>query len=181
MTVLNKDGTPTSVTVQGFENGHLAGAGDGRASFSYRVETPAGIVFITGDTAFSDVLTPAAEGADLVVPEAALRPPDLSGPQFDRIYAIHLLPEEIATVMNAAGPDSIALLTHLLPVPPATSFLGFEIDKVTEADFIDAVRAGGFDGPVVVGRDLYTVLLKPGKTPKLCKGIKQKCRRLKKH
>ena len=44
-------------------------------SYSYRIETPHGVVFFTGDTGPSDAVTGLARGADLLIAEASFRDP----------------------------------------------------------------------------------------------------------
>lgn len=57
----------------------------------------------------------------------------------------------------------VLVLTHLIPAPATPA---------EESAFIDDVREGGFDGEVVVGRDLATVWLAGGDTrPEITPGI----------
>ncbi|MCP5065472.1 MAG: hypothetical protein GY946_02815 [bacterium] len=169
-TVMN-DGAPSAVTVSTYENGHMASVGDGVAAFSYRIETPAGTVVITGDAPPSQGLVDFAQAADIVVSEIALRPPELEGiPLFDTVFEIHLLPDDVAEIASSAGPEAILMLTHFAPSPPSTEFLGFSFAEITSCSYVDAVVDGGFDHRIIAGRDLYTVQLMAGASDLLCHG-----------
>lgn len=174
-TIMN-DGVASAVDVSTYENGHLASNGNARASFSYRVKTPAGTVVVTGDTPPSQGLVDFAAGADIIVSEIGLRPPELVGvPLFDGIFADHLLPNEVADVANAAGEDTIVLLTHFLISPPATEFFGFSFEEISSCSYVNAVVAGGFDNRVVAGHDLHTIVLTDGQRDQLCRSKDQSC------
>jgi ribonuclease Z len=114
----------------------------------FRIETPDGVVAISGDTLVCDELRQLYEGADVIVQEAMRmdvinqRPPDL---RFIADYhsdtrLIGALAEELAipTVM----------LTHLIPIPGT---------QEEEQEFIDEVREGGYRGEVLVCKDLDSV------------------------
>lgn len=116
----------------------------------YRIETPDGVIAISGDTVVCDEVAALADGADVVVYEAmrmdmiAKRPPD-------KQYIMHyhadtrLIGEQMAKL---AVPT--LLLTHLIPAP-------FTDDE--KQVFADEVREGGYEGNVVVCDDLVTVEL----------------------
>ena len=155
----------------------MASSGPDFASFSYRVETPAGSVVVTGDTPFSQGLVDFAENADIVVSEIGLVPPELVGiPLFDNVFSTHILPDEVADVANSAGSDSILMLTHFIISPPATEFFGFTFDEITSCSYVDAVVAGGFDRRIIAGNDLDTVIL-TGQSATLCREGRP-CRKL---
>lgn len=168
-TVMN-DGAPSAVTVSTFENGHVDGHGVGRASFSYRIETPAGTVVVTGDTPPNLGLVDFARNADIVVSEIGLRPPELLGiPLFDSVFQIHVDPVDVAEIASAAGPDAILMLTHYIISPPSTEFFGFSFEEITSCSYVDAVVDGGFDHRIIAGRDLDTVQLTNGARDQLCR------------
>ena len=124
----------------------------------YRIETPDGVVAISGDTVVCDEMAALAEGADVVVYEAlrmdviAKRPPDkryIMGYHADtRLIGEQMARLEVPMVM----------LTHLIPAPS------------TEADrqaYIDEVREGGYEGEIIVCDDLDTVSLDKGSVAKV--------------
>jgi ribonuclease Z len=118
----------------------------------YRVETPEGSVAITGDTLVCDEVAELAEGCDVLVYEAMRfelverRPPHL---QF--ILDYHADTRLIGRQAADLGVATL-VLTHLIP-PPHT-----DDDKRA---FADDIRAGGFEGELIVADDLDRVVL-PG-------------------
>jgi ribonuclease Z len=121
---------------------------------AYRVDTPDGAVVISGDTIVCDEIADLAAGADVLVHEAFRR--DALTPFFDaRPHLRHIAAYHADTVELGAQAERIGIprlvLTHLIPSPAP----GF----VTEEDFADDVRRGGYTGEVIVARDLTTVTL----------------------
>ncbi len=116
----------------------------------YRIETPDGVVAITGDTLVCDEVATLAEGADVLVYEAM------------RFSAFDGLPPWRTFVLDyhadtaLIGPQAAALgtshlvLTHLIPPPR---------DDAERERFLADIREGGFDGEVTVAQDLSTVVL----------------------
>lgn len=116
----------------------------------YRIETPDGVVAITGDTLVCDEVATLADGADVLVYEAM------------RFSAFDGLPPWRTFVLDyhadtaLIGPQAARLatphliLTHLIP-PPRNE----EDEALYERD----IRAGGFEGELTVARDLATVVL----------------------
>ncbi len=116
----------------------------------YRVETPDGVVVISGDTVVCDEMTELATGADVLVYEAM------------RFAEVRLLPAHLQFILdyhadtveigrqarNLAVPT--LMLTHLIPSPRSDE---------DEAAFVDDVRSSGYEGEVVVARDLTSVVL----------------------
>lgn len=116
----------------------------------YRVETPDGVIAISGDTVVCDEVAALAQGADVVVYEAmrmdviAQRPPDkqyimeyhsdtrLIGKQMAELKVPHLM------------------LTHLIPAPSTNE---------GRQAFYDEVRQGGYEGEIIVCDDLDTVTI----------------------
>ncbi|MGI9595748.1 MAG: MBL fold metallo-hydrolase [Acidimicrobiales bacterium] len=115
----------------------------------YRVETPDGVVAISGDTVVCDEMAALAEGADVVVYEAlrfSLIPP---GSPNHFILDYHA--DTIAIGKQVASLNTpTVILTHLIPPPQ---------NEEQEQGFSDDVRAGGYDGDLIVARDLTTVTL----------------------
>lgn len=116
----------------------------------YRVETPDGVVAITGDTLVCDEVATLAAGADVLVYEA-LRFSVFDGMPSWRTFILdyHADTKLIGAQAAELGTPHL-VLTHLIPPPT---------DESDEASFLDDVRAGGFDGEVTVARDLTTITL----------------------
>lgn len=116
----------------------------------YRIETPDGVVAITGDTLVCDEVATLAAGADVLVYEAmrfsviSQAPP---GRHF--ILDYHADTTLIGAQAAALGTPHL-VLTHLIPPPT-----GREDEDLFAAD----VRSGGFEGELTVARDLTTVVL----------------------
>ena len=116
----------------------------------YRVETPDGVVVITGDTLVCDEVAVLAEGADVLVYEAM------------RFEVIEQRPSHLQFILDyhadtrligaqAAELDvAVLVLTHLIPAPN---------DPDTLADFVRDIRDAGFEGELVVADDLDHVVL----------------------
>ena len=116
----------------------------------YRIETPDGVVAITGDTLVCDEVATLAAGADVLVYEA-LRFGEFEGLPSWRTFILDYHADTTLIGAQAAALETPHLvLTHLIP-PPA--------GEADEAGFADDVRAGGFDGELTVARDLTTVTL----------------------
>lgn len=116
----------------------------------YRIETPDGVVAISGDTVVCDEVAALAEGADVLVYEAmrmdviAQRPPD-------KQYIMHYHADTRMIGAQAAALDVPTLmLTHLIPAPTTPE---------GKQAFVDEVRQGGYDGTILVCDDLDTVTL----------------------
>lgn len=119
----------------------------------YRVETPDGVVAISGDTVVCDEMAALAAGADVVVYEAmrmdviAKRPPDKQ-----YIMGYHADTRLIGRQM-AELDIPVVMLTHLIPAP-------FTAEE--KQAFADEVREGGYEGELLVCDDLDTVTLGGG-------------------
>jgi len=116
----------------------------------FRVETPDGVIAISGDTVVCDEVAALSAGADVVIYEAmrmdviAQRPPDKQ-----YIMKYHAGTREIGEQM-AELDIPIVMLTHLIPAPA---------DDAAKQPFIDEVREGGYEGELWVCDDLDTVTL----------------------
>jgi ribonuclease Z len=112
------------------------------------VISPDGVVVVSGDTAICDEVEQMAQGADVLVHEA-MRTTALQGLLADpeAVAAYHSDTVEIGELAARAGVTTL-VLTHFIPAPTA---------EAEEAAYLADVRQGGFDGEVVVARDLDTI------------------------
>jgi len=118
-------------------------------SVAYRFDAPSGSCVVSGDTAACAEVAGLATGADVLVHEAflatALEPGELSDPE--GLAAYHAGAAAVGALAARAGVDTL-VLTHLIPPPSSAD---------EEEGFRAAVRKSGFDGSVIVARDLSTV------------------------
>lgn len=116
----------------------------------YRIETPDGVVAITGDTVVCPEVADLASGADVVVYEAMRTPLIKAFPaELHFIADYHADTVEIGEQMADLEVSNV-MLTHLLP-PPVT--------QAEKDGFLEDVRAGGFTGNVIVCDDLDRVVI----------------------
>jgi ribonuclease Z len=119
---------------------------------AYRVTAPDGVIVVSGDTTVCDEVRDLARGADVLVHEAcratAMRDA-VQGTAFEHIFEYHADTVALGGLASDAGVGHL-VLTHLIP-PPTTSD--------AEESFAGDVRAGGYQGPLTVGRDLTTLEL----------------------
>ncbi len=114
----------------------------------YRIETPDGVVAISGDTNVCDEMYELSDGATVLVHEAmrtkliAERPAHLQ-----YIIDYHSDTEELGSLAARLGVPHL-LLTHLIPPPQSPE---------EKALFASEVRAGGFGGNLIVCDDLDSV------------------------
>jgi len=116
----------------------------------YRIETPDGVVAISGDTIVCDEVAALAQGADVLVYEAM------------RFALIEALPKHRRFILDyhadtrliGAQARDLAIptlvLTHLIP-PPDT--------EAEVAGFVADVRDAGYEGDVIVANDLDAVTI----------------------
>lgn len=121
-------------------------------ALAYRFDTPDRSIVVSGDTAPSENLVRLAEGADVLVHEVMYLPAiETMVSQFNgRTLREHLLAShtdvgQVGRLAQAAGVKTL-VLSHFVP---------------TDVDIPDETwrkhAAQGFDGQVVVGRDLLTL------------------------
>lgn len=117
----------------------------------YRVETPDGIIVISGDTRVCPEMAELSDGADVVIYEAMRTQWVLDeSPEWEHfIVEYHADTVEIGEQMAALKIPKL-LLTHLIP------YISSDADK---QPFIDEVRSGGYTGELIVCDDLDTVVL----------------------
>lgn len=121
--------------------------GSWKEAYGYRVDTPDRSIVISGDARPSESLVRAARGVDVLVHEvysplhlaAEDRPGGKYWPQYMR--AFHTSDVELGALAARAGPK-LLILTHIIRMGS------------TDEELIAGVRAGGFKGPVRVGKDL---------------------------
>lgn len=155
------------VHVSAIRSTHVAGHA------SYRVDTPAGSVVIGGD-AGNDIPAPPrssstseqverlARGADVIV-HSTIHPilgPDGGSGFFPHAYYRQSTASDLGAMAQHAGAKYL-VLTHLIPAVGAERQGPFKVPggPLTEADYIKAVRDGGFTGRVLVGTDLASIHL----------------------
>jgi ribonuclease Z len=155
------------VQVNAIRSAHIAGHA------SYRVDTPAGSVVIGGD-AGNDVPAPPrptstsaqveklAQGADVIV-HSTMHP--IMGPDRDSgmpppVFYRQSGTTDLGAMAKRAGAKHL-MLTHLAPQVGAPRHGPYKVPggALSEADYRQAVAAGGFTGDVVVGSDLATLRL----------------------
>ena len=117
---------------------------------AYRIETPDGVVVVSGDTRVCDEVEQLSAGADVLVHEAcrtAAMQPLIAGTVFETIFSYHADTVALgAMAARAAVPHVV--LTHLIPPPDAPG----------DADgFAQDLRDGGYEGRITVGEDLTIV------------------------
>lgn len=156
------------VRVSAIRSTHMAGHA------SYRVDTPAGSVVISGDASndtpapprahsTSDQVERLAKGADVIV-HSTTHPnmgPEKGGGMPPPIFYRQSIAPDIGAMAERAGAKHV-ILTHLTPSLGETK----RVDNwrivgapLKAEDFLQAVRGGGFTGNVIVGEDLASLRL----------------------
>jgi ribonuclease Z len=154
------------VKVSAISSRHVAGHA------SFRVDTPAGSVVIGGD-AGNDIPKPPratstsaqvellAQGADILV-HSVIHPvmgPDGTTGFPPPIYFRQSNARDLGSLAARAGVDNV-MYTHLIPPMGAPRQGPFPLSApLTEADYVESARGGGFEGNVVVGTDLAKLRL----------------------
>ncbi len=137
--VYEKDGVRvTAVAVQ---------HGAWKDAFAYRIDTADRSILISGDTRPSEALVKAASGVDLLIHEvysaARLKPEDRPGgqdwPRYCREY--HTSDVELGALALRIRPK-LLILDHIVRM------------GASDEELLMGVRAGGYEGKAVVGKDL---------------------------
>jgi ribonuclease BN (tRNA processing enzyme) len=124
-------------------------------AFAYRLDSPDRSIVISGDTKRSDALIELARGADVLVHEV-LWPAAIDrmlGKAYNAaalkksILSHHTPAQEVGRVAMEAGVKML-VLSHFVPSEDA---------ELTDDMWTEAVRRGGYKGPIIVGRDLLEV------------------------
>lgn len=116
-------------------------------AFAYRFDARDRSIVISGDTAPSEALERAARDVDLLIhetyPESRLAPePRPGGEDWPRyMRSFHTSDREVGAIAARAGVRRLVLY-HIVRMGG------------TDEELIAGVRAGGYEGPVSVGRDL---------------------------
>lgn len=121
-----------------------------RPAVGYRIETDDGVVAISGDTLVCDEVGQLADRADVLVHEAMLFehfPPIPEGAP--SILDYHADSRLIGSLAARANVRTL-ILTHLIPEPTTNEL---------RVRYENNVRAGGFEGEVIVANDLDSVTL----------------------
>ena len=118
---------------------------------AYKVTTPDGFCVISGDTRVCDEVENFSRNANVLVHEAFRRAPMEKViehiPRVNSILDYHADSIQLGAMAQRAQVNNL-MLTHLGP-PPNT--------EKAEQGFADDVRAGGYTGHLVVGRDLMSI------------------------
>lgn len=121
--------------------------GTWKQAFAYRIDTPDRSIVISGDTAPSETLVKAAQNVDVLVHEvysaAHLAPEDRPGgefwPQYMRTF--HTSDHELGALTARIKPK-LLVLTHIIRF------------GATDEEMLQAIRAAGFTGTVIMGKEL---------------------------
>lgn len=121
-----------------------------RPAVGFRVETPDGVVAITGDTLVCDEVAALATGADVLVYEAMRFAPLEQLPRYRQIILGYHADTRLIGAQAAELDVATLVLTHLIPPPDAPG----------ERELFAAdVREAGYGGAVMVADDLDVVTL----------------------
>ncbi|MCP5150289.1 MAG: MBL fold metallo-hydrolase [Chromatiales bacterium] len=115
---------------------------------AYRVDAPDGAVVVSGDTRVCDEVEALARGARVLVHEV-IRAAPMGATRSAGVVAYHADSVALGGLAARAGVEML-VLTHLIPAPAGVA---------DEEAYVADVRAGGYRGQVVVGRDLDMVTL----------------------
>jgi ribonuclease Z len=121
--------------------------GSWKEAYAYRIDTPDRSIVISGDTRPSEALVRAARGVDVLVHEVYsplhLAPENRPGGKYWPRYMreFHTSDVELGALAARAKPK-LLVLTHIIRMGS------------TDEELLAGVRAGGFTGPVRVGKDL---------------------------
>ncbi len=160
-----------NIKVTATENAHysapVANPASKPKSYSYRIDTPAGSIVFTGDTAPSPAVATLAKGADLLVSEVidvaatvalvdqqanGRLPREIHANMLRHLAEDHMTPAQVGQLAKEAGVKRV-VLSHLAP--------GADSDANPDAMYAAGVRSV-FKGPVQVAADLDTFALMGG-------------------
>lgn len=121
--------------------------GSWKYAFGYRIDTPDRSIVISGDTRLSPGLRDASRNVDVLIHEAypasKLKPEEREGGSDWPAYmqSFHTSDVEVGQLATAAGPR-LVILHHLVRMGG------------TDEELLEGVRQGGYQGRVVIGKDL---------------------------
>jgi ribonuclease BN (tRNA processing enzyme) len=126
-----------------------------KPAFAYRLDSPDRSIVISGDTKRSDALIKLARRADVLVHEAIwpaaierLLTGLYNAEALKRsILGHHTSAEEVGRVAAQAEVKSL-VLSHFVPA---------EDPELTDEQWTNAVRRGGYNGPIILGKDLLEI------------------------
>ena len=111
-------------------------------AFGYRIDTPTRSIVIWGDTRPGDELLKQAQGVDVLVHEVYESRGPVRGDTTNNYgLAFHTSARQVGAIAAREQPK-ILLLTHIVR------------RGESDDDLIASVRSGGYEGPVIVGKDL---------------------------
>jgi ribonuclease Z len=121
--------------------------GSWKEAYAYRIDTPDRSIVISGDTRPSEALVAVAGGVDVLVHEVYSsthlapenRPGGADWPRYMREF--HTSDVELGALAARIKPQ-LLILTHIVRM------------GATDEELLAGVRAGGFAGRVIVGKDL---------------------------
>ena len=121
--------------------------GSWKEAYAYRIDTPDRSIVISGDTRPSEALVRASRGVDVLVHEVYsplhVAPEDRPGGKYWPRYMreFHTSDVELGALASRAQPK-LLVLTHVINFGSSND------------DLLAGIHAGGFNGPVRVGKDL---------------------------
>jgi ribonuclease Z len=120
-----------------------------KPAYGYRVEYAGRVAVISGDTCYNENVIRYSAGADLLVHEVAIAPPELKSEAYiRRIVAHHVTPREAGRVFAKAKPK-LAAYTHVVMLASE------QVPPPTLEDILTETRET-YLGPLVVGEDLMS-------------------------
>jgi len=117
-------------------------------AMAFKVSSDEGVVVISGDTRVCDEVADLAVDADVLVHEVIRRKP-IENSGYSSILDYHAESVDLGRMAAEIGVP-VLMLTHLIPAPDTTE---------EEQQYVDEIRAGGYQGEIIVGRDLSRVTL----------------------
>jgi ribonuclease BN (tRNA processing enzyme) len=143
----------TKVTVTAFPTKH----GDWQETYGYRFETADRSIVISGDTTPTQATIDACQGCDVLIHEALTMKflnnpmrPDLPGSDRKAYSAkYHTTTTQLAELAKQAKPGLLVLYHNPITLQPTPRPLAS-----TPEDLLQEIKAAGYQGKVVVGRDL---------------------------
>lgn len=129
-------------------------------SFAFRFDTADGSVVFSGDTGTSDNIVTLARGADILVHEVIdlpfYRQLGVPAELLEHFMDAHTPDTEVGALAQRAGVSTL-VLSHLVPSNP---------EWVSDEKYAELAKTG-FDGKVIVGRDLMKIDMLHGAPPSL--------------
>ena len=122
---------------------------DGDPAYGYRIERHGRSVVLSGDTTLTASLREQATGADLLVQNVIAFGPRLSAlPEMQGVLAKLTTPEQAADLLRTARPR-LAIFSHIVKKELP--------GRMGDDSIVARVRAAGYRGPFVMGRDHMVV------------------------